>query len=172
MIAVSRLAAGRRSGRTHLRLVRERPWMDAASEFRSPAVRSREPRAHFTGTGAHGSAVSATMSSGVGAGRVAEPMAKFSCEMSVVAKTAGVGDLAQRLARAQQRPALQKARGVIQTKRIDEFTAGRAAPRKELLDVAQRDPRFGRYLARTEIRIGKAVLDDAADTREQLVGMA
>ena len=40
-----------------------------------------------------------------------ELLAKFSCEMSVVAKTAGVGDLAQRLARAQQRPALQKARG-------------------------------------------------------------
>lgn len=84
------------------------------------------PGRTFTSTGAHGSAVSATMSSGVGAWRVAEPMAKFSCEMSVVAKTAGVGDLAQRLARAQQRPALEKARGVIQTKRIDEFTAGKS----------------------------------------------
>jgi hypothetical protein len=50
--------------------------------------------------------------------RVAEPMAKFSCEMSVVAKAAGVGDLAERLACAQQRPALQKTRGVIQTKRM------------------------------------------------------
>ena len=65
-----------------------------------------------------------------------ELLAKFSREMSVVAKTAGVGDLAQRLARAHQRPALQKARGVIQTKRIDEFTAGRVPRRKELLKVA------------------------------------
>jgi hypothetical protein len=72
----------------------------------------------------------------VGPRRMTEPAAKFSCEMSIVAKAASVGDLAERLACAQQRPALQKARGMIQTKRIDEFTAGRAAPRKELLDVA------------------------------------
>jgi hypothetical protein len=72
----------------------------------------------------------------MGAWRVAEPMAKFACEMSVVAKAAGVGDVAERLACAQRRSAMQKVRGVIQTKRIDEFTAGRAALRKELLDVA------------------------------------
>jgi hypothetical protein len=56
--------------------------------------------------------------------------------MSVVAKAAGVGDRAERLAHAQECPAMQEARGVIQTKRIDELTAGRAARRKELLDVA------------------------------------
>src|SRR5437879_10096586 len=99
-------------------------------------------------------------------------MAKSSCEMCVVAKTAGVGNLAERLARAKRRPALQNARGVIQTKRIDEFTAGRAALRKELLEVAQRDPRFGRHVVGAEIRIGKAVPYNAADTVEQLVRMA
>jgi hypothetical protein len=101
-----------------------------------------------------------------------EPAAKFSGEISIVAKAAGVGDLAERLARAQQRPAMQEARGVIQTKRIDEFTAGRAALRKELLEVTQRDPCFGCHLARAKIRICKAILDDAADPREQLVRMA
>ena len=65
----------------------------------------------------------------MGAWRVAEPMAKFACEMSVVAKAAGVGDVAERLACAQRPSAMQKVRGVIQTKRIDEFTAGRAEPR-------------------------------------------
>ena len=91
--------------------------------------------------------------------------------MSVVAKAAGIANLAERLACVQQCPAMQKARGVIQTKRIDEFTAGRVPRRKELLKVAWRDPRFGRYLGRTEVRIGKPILDDAADTREQLVRM-
>jgi hypothetical protein len=65
-----------------------------------------------------------------------EPAAKFSGEMSIVAEAAIVGNLAYRLACVQQRPAMQKARGVIQTKRIDEITAGRVARRKELLKVA------------------------------------
>jgi hypothetical protein len=52
------------------------------------------------------------------------------------------------------------------TKRIDEFTAGRAALRKELLEVTQRDPCFGCDLGRTKVRIGKAILDDGADPRE------
>ena len=108
----------------------------------------------------------------VGPRRMTEPAAKFSREMSIVTEAAGIGNLAERLACVQQRPAIQKARGVIQTKRIDEFTARRAALRKELLEVTQRDPRFGRYLGRTEVRIGKAILDDAADTHEQLVRMA
>jgi hypothetical protein len=69
-------------------------------------------------------------------------------------------------------PGVQEARGVIQTKRIYEFTAGRAALRKELLEIAQRDPCFGCHLARAEIRIGKAIVDDVTDTREQLFRMA
>src|SRR5882762_11876660 len=109
--------------------------------------------------------------SSVGAWRAAEPMAKFSGKICIVAKAAGVSDLADRLICGQERPAMQKARGVIQTKRIYEFTAGRAALSKELLQVTQRDPRFGCHLARTEIWIGKAVLDNAADAREQLVRM-
>jgi hypothetical protein len=61
---------------------------------------------------------------------------------------------------------MQKARRLIQAKRIYEITAGRTAFRKKLLKVAHRDPRFSRYLMRTEVRISTAILDDAADTRE------
>ena len=68
--------------------------------------------------------------------------------------------------------ALQKARGVIQTKRVYELAAGRTARHKELLQIAQRDSRFGCDLARTEIRIGEAVLDDTPDTRKQPVRVA
>jgi hypothetical protein len=57
-------------------------------------------------------------------------------KMRVVAKAAGVGDRADRLAYAQQLPAIQKARGLVQTQRVDEFGAGKAALRKELLEVA------------------------------------
>src|SRR5258707_6403756 len=107
----------------------------------------------------------------VGAWRATESMAKFSSEICIVAKTAGVGDLADRLTCGQERPAMQKARGVIQTKRIYVFTAGRAALSKKLLQVTQRDPCFGCHLARTEIWIGKAVLDNASDARDQRVRM-
>src|SRR5258707_6012020 len=103
------------------------------------------------------------------AGRATEPVAKFSGEMGVVAKPAGISDFAQRLACTYRRSAMQEARRVIQTKRIDEFAAGRAALRKELLDIAYRYPDFGRHLARAEIRIRKAVRDEDAHTREQLV---
>jgi len=56
--------------------------------------------------------------------------------MNVVAKATGVGDLAERLARVQQRPALQEECGVIQTTRVYEFVAGSSMCREELLDVA------------------------------------
>ena len=93
-----------------------------------------------------------------------EPMAKFTREICVIAKAPGEGDLAQRLACSQRRPAMQKVRGVIQTKRVDEFAAGRSARREDLLEVTQRDSHFGCDLARAEIRIGEAVLDDTPDT--------
>ena len=85
------------------------------------------------------------MISGVGHRRMSEPAAKLSGEMSIVAKAAGVGDLADGLACVQQPPAMQLARGMIQTDRMYEISAGRASRRKELLKVAQRDPRFGRH---------------------------
>ena len=66
----------------------------------------------FTGTGAHCSD-RAYIPCRVGAGRVTEAAAKFSGEVNVVAKAAGVGDLAERLAGIQQCPAMQKARGMI-----------------------------------------------------------
>src|SRR2546423_15306188 len=61
---------------------------------------------------------------------------------------------------------------MIQAKRIYELAAGRAAHREELLEVTQRDPRFGCNLARAKIRILKAVIDDAADARKQPLRMA
>src|SRR6202795_3899447 len=122
-------------------------------------------RRTFVCTGAH---YSITFS-GVRARRIAEPMAEFSREMCIVAKAAGIGDLAERLARPKQRAAVQKVRGAIQAKRIDELAAGRAALCKELLNIAQRDSHFGSRLDRPEIRIGEVVLDHAADARKQLV---
>ena len=66
-----------------------------------------------------------------------EPAAKFSGEMSIVAEAEGIGNLAERLACVQQRPAMQKARGVIQTKRMNELSAGAAPCSEQLLKVAQ-----------------------------------
>jgi len=80
--------------------------------------------------------------------RKTEPSAKFLREVTVIAKAAGVGDLADRLACSRQRAASQQARGVVQSERIDETAAGRTSLHKELLQVAQRDTRFGCYLAR------------------------
>src|SRR4030081_596642 len=108
---------------------------------------------------------------GMGSRTVAESAAKYSGEMSVVAKAAVVGDLDDRLTCVQGRPAMQKTRGVIQPDRIDEMRAGRAPRREELLKVAQRDPCFRRDLARTERRFGKAVPHDAANAGEKLVRM-
>jgi hypothetical protein len=92
--------------------------------------------------------------------------------MAVVVKATGVGDLAERLICGQQCSAIQQARGVIQTKRIDVFTAGRAALSKEFLEVTQRNPRFGCHFSGAKIRICKAISDDVADAGEQLVCMA
>ena len=112
------------------------------------------------------------MSLAATAWRVAEPMAKFAREMGVIAKATGEGDLAQRLACSQRRPAMQKVRGVIQTKRVYEFATGRIARCEDLLEVTQRDSHFGCDFARAEIRIGEAVLDDTPDTRKQPVRVA
>ena len=38
---------------------------------------------------------------------------------------------------------MQKVRGVIQTKRVNEFAASRVARREDLLEVTQRDSHFG-----------------------------
>jgi hypothetical protein len=52
----------------------------------------------FTIGGAHCSIDAATVSIGVGAGRVSEPTTELLCKISVVAKAAGIGNLAERLA--------------------------------------------------------------------------
>src|SRR5262249_17544905 len=120
----------------------------------------------FARTGAH------CFSFGATAWRVAKPMTKSPREMGVVAKAAGVRDLGGRLAFLQRRAAMQKGRGVGQTKRGNEFRAGPVARREQLLQVTQRDSCFGCDFAWAEIRIGKAALDDVADTRKQPLRMA
>jgi hypothetical protein len=68
--------------------------------------------------------------------RVTEAAAKYSNEIGIVAKAAGVGDLADGLACFEKRPAFQQRHGVIQTNRLDEVAAGGVSRRKELLKVA------------------------------------
>ena len=72
----------------------------------------------------------------MGAWGMTEATAKFSNEISIVAKAAGVGDLADGLACFEKRPAFQQRRGVIQTNRLDEVAAGGVSRSKELLKVA------------------------------------
>jgi hypothetical protein len=56
--------------------------------------------------------------------------------MSVVVKTAGVGNVTERLPSAERRAAMQKASGVIETARIYVLTAGLTVLRKQRLEVA------------------------------------
>jgi len=88
------------------------------------------------GTGARRAVSSATLRCGVSAWRVTEAVAKFSCEMCVVAKAARVSNRTDGISCVQQLTAIEKACGVVQPKRIDKFAAGRAALRKELLEIA------------------------------------
>ena len=76
------------------------------------------------------------MISRMGAWSVAEATAKLSNEISIVAKAAGIGDLANGLACFQKRPTFQQAYGVIQTNRMYQMTAGGVSGREELLKVA------------------------------------
>jgi hypothetical protein len=83
----------------------------------------------LTSTGAHYPVATGTASFGVNSRRMTKPMLKFSCEMNIVAKAAGVRNLAERLTCMERRPAIQKVRGMIQTNRIYQFAARRAARR-------------------------------------------
>jgi len=65
----------------------------------------------------------------VGARCMTKPMPESSCEMSIVAKAAGVRNFAEMLTCTERRPAFQKVRGVIQTNGIYQFVACRAACR-------------------------------------------
>ena len=98
-----------------------------------------------------------------------EPAAKLPCEVCIVGEAAGVGDLTERQACAQQFPTLQKAGGVIQPNRRYEMAAGGILCRKEFLQVPQRDSRLRRHLARAEGWIGKIGCYDVAEELEQLV---
>ena len=72
----------------------------------------------------------------VGTRCVTKPMPESSCKMSIVAKAGGLRNFAEMLTCPDRCPAFQKVRGVIQTKGIYQFAAGRAARRQELLEVA------------------------------------
>jgi hypothetical protein len=56
-----------------------------------------------------------SISRGVRARCVAEPLTKFSREMRVVAKAASIGNVAEWQTFVQRCPAIEKARGVIET---------------------------------------------------------
>jgi hypothetical protein len=64
-------------------------------------------------TGAHCAVFRGSLICAVTPGRRTEPATELSSEMSVVAKTARVGDLADGLARVQQGPAVQQTRSMI-----------------------------------------------------------
>jgi hypothetical protein len=78
----------------------------------------------LTSTRAHYPVPNGTTPFDAGARCMTKPMPKLSCEVSIVAKATGVRDLAQRLVCSQRCSAIHKARGVVQTKRVYEFTAG------------------------------------------------
>ena len=135
----------------------------------SPALDAVSGWRMLGSAGSHYPGPNSTASLQVGARCVTKPMPESSCEMGIVAKAAGVSDLAEVLTCSVRRPACQQARGVVQTNGIDQFAACAAARRQELLDVAQRNARFCCYLGRTEVRVGVAIVYDAADAGEHSV---
>src|SRR5215468_5662882 len=112
--------------------------------------------------GADACVVATNVACSDGARRGAEAPSESARKMRIVAKAAGVGDIAERLTRLRQRAAFDQTRCMIQTGRTYVVTACRPADREQLLQIAQRNSRLGSHLARRDVRIGKAVLDDAA----------
>ena len=82
-----------------------------------------------------------------------ETLAEFSREMRIVEKAATECNVAKRLAALQQGPPPKQVRGTVKPERMDEMAASRAPGTEKLLQVAHRDPRFGRDSGRREIRI-------------------
>src|ERR1700753_1768742 len=107
-----------------------------------------------------------------GARRGAETPAGSARKIRAIPKAAGVGNIAERLTCLHQRVAFDQVRRMIQTKRRYVLTVCRPADREQLLQITQRNSRLGSHLARREVRIGKAVLDDSARAHEQLVVVA
>jgi hypothetical protein len=119
----------------------------------------REPEAHVRRyRRAHCSIAGRLIRSGMGARRIAETVAKLAGEMRMVAKTADVGDLAERLARAEQRAAAQQMCGMIRPKRIDLFAAGETTFGKKLLNVAHEIPVSAATSQGPKSRLGKPSL--------------
>src|SRR5262249_21073433 len=74
-----------------------------------------------------------------GARRGAETPSKSAREMRVVAKAAGVGDIAERLTCLRQRAAFDQTRRMIQTGRTYVVTACRPTNGEQLLQIAKRN---------------------------------
>src|ERR1700743_2720061 len=98
--------------------------------------------------------------------RGAETPAESARKIRVIAKAAGVGDIAERLTCLHQRTTLDQMRSMIQTKRRYVVGVCRPSGREQLLQIPQRNPCLGSHFPRGDVRIGKAVLDDTADAHE------
>src|SRR5258708_6229987 len=85
---------------------------------------------------ASGCKVSAFCMISGGSRRIAKTTAECSCEINVVAKATGVGDLTEWQPSLHQSPATQKTGGVIEAGRLDELAAGRASYCEEFLEIA------------------------------------
>src|ERR1700753_591298 len=82
-----------------------------------------------------------------GARRGAETPAESARKVRVIAKAAGVGNIAERLTCLHQRAALDKTRRMIQTERRYIVTTRRPAGRKQLLQITQGNSHLGSHLA-------------------------
>jgi hypothetical protein len=94
---------------------------------------------------------------------MAEALPEGSDKIGVIAETAAVRNLTERLPGAHPAPAKYESQCVIEAKLSYEMRAGSATGAEERLKVAQRDPGFSRNRGRAEVWIGERVSDDVAD---------
>jgi hypothetical protein len=79
----------------------------------------------LTSVSAHYPVANGTAFFEAGARCMTKPMPESSCEMSIVAKAAGVRNFSEMMTCTERRPAFQKVRGVIQPNGIYQFAPGR-----------------------------------------------
>ena len=105
------------------------------------------------------------------AGGMTESAAKLASEMRVIAKAAGMRDLADRLLRMELSASVQKLRRLVQAKRLNKLREGRPPHCEQLLEVAHGDAGLRRHIAGFEVRFGVSTPGDSAKTGEQLVAV-
>jgi hypothetical protein len=101
-----------------------------------------------------------------------KPAAEAASEMRVVAKTAGISDLAEGLPRMELFASLQMPRRLVQAKRLNKMREGRSPYGEQLLKIAHRDASLRRDIARREVEFGVPSSDNSAKTGEQLVALS